>query len=213
MRYVFIATKFSPDFLPIIQKSTSPTDDVLFLDFYTAQQKKFEKVQNIKIEHVDIKKYNHVLYEEECMDHFFSKPNKRVSILKPYFPHALRCRLSASPFHMQRKIQSIIWPEFYLPILKKHFSTKLSYVFYTMLTISSLRPSAWAALAWKLFSTFCNQLFFLKKNTQKEVVNKIFFQRCQYYTPDKIIILDKYFSSLLSKLEKERTWDISVREI
>ena len=177
MRYVFIATNFSPDFLPVIQKSTSPTDDVLFLDFYTAQQKKFEKVQNIKIEHVDIRKYNHILYEEKCMNHFFSEP------------------------------------EFYLPILKKHFSAKFSYIFYTMLTISSLRPSAWAALAWKLFSTFCNQLFFLKKRKQKEMVNKIFFQRCQYYTPDKIIILDKYFSSLSSKLEKECAWDISVREI
>ena len=101
MRYVFIATNFSPDFLPVIQKSTSPTDDVLFLDFYTAQQKKFEKVQNIKIEHVDIRKYNHILYEEKCMNHFFSEPNKRVSIPKPYFPHALRCRLSTFPFHIK----------------------------------------------------------------------------------------------------------------
>lgn len=213
MRYVFIATNFSPDFLPVIQKSTSPTDDVLFLDFYTAQQKKFEKIQNIKIEHIDMKKYNHILYEEECMNCFFSEPNRRVSIPKPYFPHSLRCRLSTFPFHIQRRIQTIIWPEFYLPILKKHFSAKFSYIFYTMLTISLLRPSAWVALAWKLFSTFGNQLFFLKKSKQKETVNKIFFQRCQYYTPDKIIILDKYFLSLSSKLEKERMWDISVREI
>ena len=197
----------------MIQRSTSSIDDVLFLDFYTIQQKKFEKVQNIKIEHVDIKKYRHISYEEECMNHFFSEQRKRYPIPKPYFPHVLRHKLSNFSFHIQRRIQTIIWPEFYLPILKKHFSTKLSYIFYTILTTISLRPSAWAALAWKLFSTFHNQLFFLTKYKQKEMINKIFFQRCQYYTPDKIIILDKHFSSLLSELKKERAWDISVREI